>query len=786
MSVFFHEYGHCVLSSLVPDAFGGSGMKEGNADVLSNVMLLESEIARGWAWDCNGVVRDSRNHDVFDPSWPWYVDSCPIYPCREYPNGSALAGFFWDAMEQLMEKYGVADGRRLAAERWLFALADHHNLIHQPLEQVYWTIAEDDDDGDLTNGTPNFSIYKLAANNHGFDKSLPRIHYGACCHYDGTCSYTAALDCPAADIWQGADTDCQTTSCPSPEPKWRPLADGFGNGSVRALTGWEGSLIAGGSFTTADSIEVGHVAGYDGEVWSRLGWGTDGTVLALTTFDGNLIAGGSFVNADSTAASHIAQWDGTSWTPLGDGLNGNVRALVVYGGDLVAGGDFTQSGQTSVNHVAIWDGSYWSPVGSGVNGPVHALATQYDALLAGGEFTAAGGDSAQHIARWDGINWSRIGAGADSVVRALAAGNDALFAGGDFHTAGGVTVNHVARWENGVWAAMDTLGSQDTGTNGPVFALSIDGASVLVGGGFTATGTQADHVARWWQGRTQHSDGTWTKDYHWSPAGLGMNGDVLALGFFSEATELIAAGEFTVADTMAALRIAEWLEYPTAVEELPKPPTGLKLTAFPNPGVGSKILVSYELPTQGAVDLEVFSASGRRVRGLLRGNQHRTSGLLVWDGTDDRGRRLPLSPPPNVHLGGGCTSRCLPKADDVAVRVFHRRNQRSPADILDLLQHLRTRIDQGLQALPDVVQVVVAGHSRLVAIGVQPDFLISDPEADVVSGVRIGFDSQQRTVKPLRRSDVLDGIYDGPDPLIHDEVLSGRFIPIPSRMEPEP
>jgi len=69
--------------------------------------------------------------------------------------------------------------------------------------------------------------------------------------------------------------------------------------------------------------------------WTSLGGGVDGLVYALAvTDDGTVYAGGDFSTAGSTQASNIARWDGDRWSPLGNGTDELVEALAVYGQDL--------------------------------------------------------------------------------------------------------------------------------------------------------------------------------------------------------------------------------------------------------------------------------------------------------------------------------------------------------------------------------------------------------------------------------------------------------------------
>jgi aminopeptidase N len=57
----------------------------------------------------------------------------------------------------------------------------------------------------------------------------------------------------------------------------------------------------------------------------------------------------------------------------------------------------------------------------------------------------------------------------------------------------------------------------------------------------------------------------------------------------------------------------------------------------PNPARGPS-LITYVLPREGAVELRVFDALGRRVRTLVDGRVQALEQAIEWDGTDDAGR----------------------------------------------------------------------------------------------------------------------------------------------------
>ena len=175
--------------------------------------------------------------------------------------------------------------------------------------------------------------------------------------------------------------------------------------------GPDGSLYAGGYFDTAGGVTVNRIARWDGASWHPLGGGMGDTgnpyVEALAVGpDGSLYAGGSFTTVGGVTAYHIARWDGTSWHPLGSGMGGTVLALALESNGLLdAGGDFSTAGGVPANSIARWDTptSSWRLFGTGMGGRVTALAVGRDgSLYAGGRFGTAGGVPSSNIARWTG------------------------------------------------------------------------------------------------------------------------------------------------------------------------------------------------------------------------------------------------------------------------------------------------------------------------------------------------------------------------------------------------
>ena len=149
---------------------------------------------------------------------------------------------------------------------------------------------------------------------------------------------------------------------------------GFGypgmNGGVYDLVfGLDGSLYASGRFTTAGGVSANYIARWDGTSWHPLGTGIAGgidpDVFALVIGpNGSLYAGGQFTSAGGVMANNIARWDGTAWHPLASGIDNDVYALA-FGSDgsLYAGGGFTLQAE------------WWhaiSPAGTGQHGTLWA------------------------------------------------------------------------------------------------------------------------------------------------------------------------------------------------------------------------------------------------------------------------------------------------------------------------------------------------------------------------------------------------------------------------------
>lgn len=276
---------------------------------------------------------------------------------------------------------------------------------------------------------------------------------------------------------------------------WSAMSTGA-NAQVRAIIrGLDGTIYAGGDFTSIGASGADFGAKWDGSAWADL---SGVTALNAAVYDwavgpdGKIYAGGDFTNVDGIAAAdYIAVYDpvADTWAALGTGgASAGVRALVFdRSGNLYAGGNFTQMGGiANTANLAKWNGSAWSSVGV-VNGQVLSLAADGNNIYAGGDFTTAGGVTVNRVAKYNGSAWSSMAGGTASQVTAVAvAPNRLIYASGTFTTIGGVAANSIAQWNGTSWSPLGLGLNNYVSSNGMAFdgkgQLWVVGAFATAGG----------------------------------------------------------------------------------------------------------------------------------------------------------------------------------------------------------------------------------------------------------------------------------------------------------------
>lgn len=297
-----------------------------------------------------------------------------------------------------------------------------------------------------------------------------------------------------------------------------------------AFTTYQGALVLAGddgaSLTVQATVASNNriVQRSPTGVWSNVSTGLNGLVDAIVTGkDGRIYVGGTFTTAGGNSANRVAYWDpvAQTWNAMSTGLDAQVRALAVApNGDIIAGGSFT-------GKVSRWNGSAWSTVGT-VPGTTPII---YDVVVdQTGNIYAVGTDTGTNrplAAVYNGAAWTSLTAAGSAtaiITCATISRDNQLYVGGDFLTLDGTTLNRVARYSGtpNSWVALST------GMNSSVQDIDIgpDNRLYAVGLFTTAGGNSASYVAVW--------NGT-----SWTGLGAGETGTALSLIINQQTSELI-------------------------------------------------------------------------------------------------------------------------------------------------------------------------------------------------------------------------------------------------------
>ena len=152
--IIYHEYGH-----LVDDVYGGvtdGGLSEGWGDVLAVLMSGDPNVGEDFLKNGEPVRRAENNFQymvVRDP----------------HVTGLAWVGFVWQLRKRLVAKYGETEGHALTEELVLPSYKSNARDIPAAAAEV---LARDDNDGDLSNGSPHMTEIMEAAQAHGLQSYM--------------------------------------------------------------------------------------------------------------------------------------------------------------------------------------------------------------------------------------------------------------------------------------------------------------------------------------------------------------------------------------------------------------------------------------------------------------------------------------------------------------------------------------------------------------------------------------------------------------------------------------
>ena len=155
--VVYHEFGHTLhFHSLV--AGGGTfdeALSEGLADYMSATITGDSGMGRGF-FRTNSPLRE-LDPPGSEAVWPDDIDD------DSHETGLIFGGAMWDLRKALVVDLGEADGAALA-DRLFFAAMQRASDIPSSYVEI---LLADDDDGDVSNGTPHLCAIRGAFAAHG-------------------------------------------------------------------------------------------------------------------------------------------------------------------------------------------------------------------------------------------------------------------------------------------------------------------------------------------------------------------------------------------------------------------------------------------------------------------------------------------------------------------------------------------------------------------------------------------------------------------------------------------
>jgi hypothetical protein len=304
----------------------------------------------------------------------------------------------------------------------------------------------------------------------------------------------------------------------SPTP-WNPGALG---GEVRALALRGQTLYTGGSFTNVGGQPRSLVAALDIRTGLATSWDPEGAgspdgyplpvVYSIALGEERVYVGGEFIRIGSQPRGGIAaltEGDGsaTDWNP---GTLGPVYALLVAGNLVYAGGPAAFIGGALRSGLAAIDtrtarATSFNPYGATPQPPIPSYSTAIHCLALSDGIIFAGGKASGNLNNGFGFvdafnvgdgsaKWRWVASPFEATIYALAVTKDTLWAGGQFYAYPPYTdyTNHTIAALNIVtgglrpWrpALTETCCGPSNPGESKVFALSLEGGSLFVGGQF--------------------------------------------------------------------------------------------------------------------------------------------------------------------------------------------------------------------------------------------------------------------------------------------------------------
>jgi Zn-dependent metalloprotease len=163
--VVAHEYGHCIQASLNDGGQGPNGQGEGNSDIAGTFMSEISVMGLGFLNCSYGVSCPGSSCRDCENTLRWPADAVE----REiHDAGRVICGFNWDVRQAMEATHGAVAGKQKTAQMWHYSRKMFGYTGYDQDDQAFDYFVVNDNDGNLTNGTPDYAEICTGAMNHGF------------------------------------------------------------------------------------------------------------------------------------------------------------------------------------------------------------------------------------------------------------------------------------------------------------------------------------------------------------------------------------------------------------------------------------------------------------------------------------------------------------------------------------------------------------------------------------------------------------------------------------------
>jgi cysteine-rich repeat protein len=203
--VIYHEFGHALHHAALVEGVGrmDGALSEGMADFLAASITDDPGMGRGFFRD------DEALRHIDEPTteaiWPRDIGEI-------HTTGIIFAGTMWDLRKAFIAELGDEAGVALVNRLYLAAIRTSTNIPSTLIE----ILAADDDDGDLTNGTPHECTIKSVFMKHGMHTTTGVIDTV------GAISGTPATTVPVRLEVAGLSASCPDDQITGVTLHWRP------------------------------------------------------------------------------------------------------------------------------------------------------------------------------------------------------------------------------------------------------------------------------------------------------------------------------------------------------------------------------------------------------------------------------------------------------------------------------------------------------------------------------------------------------------------------------------